>query len=230
MEGEKVLIVENSASSLEEKVYIELEEEILSGRLPGGTSLAEISLSKRLGVSRTPIRSALRRLAEDGLVSMTVNRGAIVVGISEDDLVDIYRIRVRLEGLASRIAAERISDGGLRTLRESVELSDFYISKNNTEKLRELDSAFHETIYKETGNRLLCKTLSELHRKIRLYRKLSLSVPGRLEMSQAEHKEILSAIEAGNGDLADELTSRHIEQALKNLMSAVENAKNKGEI
>lgn len=224
------LILDGGAMSLEEKVYLALEDEILSGKLPGGTSLTELSLSERLSVSRTPIRSALRRLAEDGLVSLNVNRGATVVGISEDDLIDIYRIRVRLEGLASKIAAERISEDGVRTLRESVELADFYINKNNTDKLRELDSTFHETIYKETGNRLLCKTLSELHRKIKLYRKLSLSVPGRLERSQAEHKEILAAIESRDGALADELTSKHIERALENLISAFENAKKRGEI
>ena len=209
--------------SLEEKVYRELEEEILSGKLTRGTSLGEIALSERLGVSRTPVRSAIHRLAEDGLVDTIINRGAVVVGITRDDLVDIYRIRVRLEGLASATAAERISAEGLKALRESVELSEFYINKKDTERLKELDSEFHETIYKESGNRLLCKTLSELHRKIKSYRKLSLSVPGRLERSVYEHKEILEAIEAGNAEMADKLTSLHIERALENMLRRFEN-------
>ena len=151
------------------------------------------------------------------------NRGAVVVGITRDDLVDIYRIRVRLEGLASATAAERISAQGLQALRESVELSEFYINKKDTERLKELDSQFHETIYKESGNRLLCKTLSELHRKIKSYRKLSLSVPGRLERSVYEHKEILEAIEAHNAEMADKLTSLHIERALENMLRKFEN-------
>ena len=209
--------------SLEEKVYRELEEEILSGKLTRGTSLGEIALSERLGVSRTPVRSAIHRLAEEGLVETITNRGAVVVGITRDDLVDIYRIRVRLEGLASATAAERISAQGLQALRESVELSEFYINKKDTERLKELDSQFHETIYKESGNRLLCKTLSELHRKIKSYRKLSLSVPGRLERSVYEHKEILEAIEAGNAEMADKLTSLHIERALENMLRKFEN-------
>ena len=114
--------VDNKFISLEEQVYAELEEEILSGELSPGTSLGEIALSERLGVSRTPIRSAIHRLAEEGIVETIANKGAVVIGITKQDLVDIYRIRVRLEGLASAIAAEKISEEGIRTLRESVEL------------------------------------------------------------------------------------------------------------
>ena len=214
--------VDERLLSLEDKVFIQLEEEILSEKLTRGTSLGEIALSERLGVSRTPIRSALHRLAEDGLVETITNRGAVVVGINRDDLRDIYRIRVRLEGLASATAAERISEDGLREITESVELAEFYINKKDTERLKELDSAFHETIYKESGNRLLCKTLSELHRKIKAYRKFSLSVPGRLERSVYEHKEILEAIAKGDAQEADRLTSLHIERALENMLKAFE--------
>ena len=220
------MITENKYTSLEEKVYTQLEDEILSGKLTRGAALTEISLSERLGASRTPIRGALHRLAEDGLVDIAVNRGAVVVGITEEDLVDIYRIRVRLEGLASAIAAERMSEETCRELRESVELAEFYINKKDTERLKQLDSEFHETIYRATGNRLLCKTLSELHRKIKSYRKLSLSVPGRLERSVGEHREILRAIEARDSAEADRLTSLHIEEALANMMLAFEERRN----
>ena len=218
--------------SLEEQVFAELEEEILTGKLERGASLGEIALSERLGVSRTPIRSAIRRLAEDGLVEIIANKGAVVVGVTKEDLIDIYRIRVRLEGLASSLAAEKIDEEGLRAVRESVELSEFYFKAfcgKDTDRLKELDSQFHETIYKATGNRLLCKTLSELHRKIKVYRELSLSVPGRLESSIVEHREILKAIEAGDSKEADRLTSLHIERALENLLAAFEAEENNGE-
>ena len=220
--------IDNKFISLEEQVYVELEEEILSGALARGTALGEIALSSRLGVSRTPIRSAIHRLAEEGLVETVANKGAIVVGITKEDLIDIYRIRVRLEGLASAIAAEKISDEGIRTLRESLELSEFYMNRidsGDTDRLKELDSTFHETIYKATDNRLLCKTLSELHRKVKIYRKRSLSVPGRLKCSILEHREILEAIEARNATEADRLTSLHIERALENLICAFETEK-----
>ncbi len=215
------MIVDSKLLSLENKVFIKLEDEILSGKLTRGTALTEISLSERLGVSRTPVRSALHRLAEEGLVEAVANKGCVVIGITNSDLVDIYKIRVRLEGLASAIAATRITDEGLNALRESVELAEFYISKNDTEKLKELDSEFHETIYRSTGNRLLCKTLSELHRKIKSYRKLSLTVPGRLERSVLEHREIYQAIAIRDAEKADMLTSLHIERALENVLSTL---------
>ena len=215
------MIVDGLSASLEEKVFQTLEEEILSGELEKGESLTEISLSKRLGVSRTPIRGALHRLKEDGLVEIAPNKGAVVLGVDKDDLIDIYKVRNRLEGLASASAAKSISEEDLKKLRESVELSEFYISRGDTEKVKELDTAFHQMIYKSSGNRQLESILTELHRKIKTYRKLSLSVSGRVEKSIEEHREILHAIENGDAPLADTLTSRHIERALENLVIAL---------
>ncbi len=220
------MIVDNMSASLEEKVFLTLEEEILSGALKKGDSLAEIALSKRLGVSRTPIRGALHRLKEDGLVEITPNRGAVVLGIDKNDLIDIYKVRNRLEGLASASAAKSISPDILEELRESVELSEFYINRGDTEKVKELDTAFHQMIYRASGNRQLESILTELHRKIKTYRKLSLSVSGRVERSVSEHREILEAIEKGDSQLADTLTSCHIERALANVIFALDNEEN----
>ena len=216
------MIVDKKTASLEEQVTATLEEEILTGKLAAGAALTEQSLSTRLGVSRTPIRAALHTLAEEGLINLVPNRGAVVIGVTRDDLIDIYNIRMRLEGLASATAARRISPEDLERLRESVELAEFYIQKNDTEHLKELDTAFHSIIYRASGNRMLCKTLSELHRNITSYRKLSLTVPGRLERSVGEHREILEAIEAGDAEMADRLTSAHIAAALENMLAATE--------
>ena len=217
------MIIDKKSASLEEQVTSTLEEEILTGKLASGTALTEQSLSARLGVSRTPIRAALHTLAEEGLISLVPNKGAVVVGVTRDDLVDIYKIRMRLEGLASATAAVRISEGDLARLRNSVELAEFYINKNDTEHLKELDTEFHSIIYRASGNRMLNKTLSELHRKITSYRKMSLAVPGRLERSVGEHREILGAIEARDAERADRLTSEHIAAALENMLITVEN-------
>ena len=213
------MIIDNKTASLEEQVTATLESEILTGTLASGTALTEQSLSKRLGVSRTPIRAALHTLAEEGLINLIPNRGAVVVGVTREDLIDIYKIRMRLEGLASALAAERISREDLATLRESVELAEFYISRNDTEHLKELDTQFHAIIYRASGNRMLNKTLSELHRNIISYRKMSLSVPGRLERSVGEHREILKAIEAGDAERADSLTCAHVAAALENMLT-----------
>ncbi len=213
------MIVDKNAKSLEESVFLTLEDEILSGKLKRGEMLTENALSHRLGVSRTPLRGALHRLSEEGLVEIHPNRGAVVVGIGREELIDIYKIRMRLEGLASAEAAKRITDEDIKRLRDAVELTDFYIAKLDSEHLKELDSEFHGIIYRASGNRLLCKTLSELHRNIHFYRKRSLAVVERLERSAAEHKEILAAIERGDAEAADKLTSAHIEAALENLLA-----------
>ena len=217
------MIVDEKSQSLEEMVYLRLEEEILSGELERGESLGEIALAKRLGVSRTPIRGALHRLSEEGLVEILPNRGASVLGINIDDLIDIYALRERVEGLASALAATRITEEELAKLTEAVELAEFYISKNDTEHIKELDTVFHSIIYKASGSRFLAATLSELHRKIKAYRKRSLSVPGRLKKSENEHREILEAIKRGDAEMADRLTSLHVKRALDNMITAINN-------
>lgn len=213
------MIVDKNTKSLEENVFLTLEDEILSGKLKRGDTLTETSLSARLGVSRTPLRGALHRLYEEGLIEVTPNRGAVVIGIGREELVDIYKMRIRLEGLASAEAAKRIADDDKLRLREIVELCDFYIARRDAERLKELDSEFHSIIYRASGNRMLNKTLSELHRNIHIYRKRSLAVEERLEKSSEEHKQILDAIERGDSEAADRLTSAHIEAALNNLLA-----------
>ena len=213
------MIVDKNAKSLEESVFFTLEDEILSGKLKRGDTLTETSLSARLGVSRTPLRGALHRLYEEGLIDMIPNRGAVVIGIGRQELIDIYKIRMRLEGLASYEAAGRITPEQLDKLNELVALGDFYIARRDAEKLKEIDTEFHNIIYNASGNRLLCKTLSDLHRNIQVYRKRSLAVEERLALSSSEHKQILAALQSGDAEAADRLTSSHIEAALQNLLA-----------
>ena len=121
------MIINEKNLSLEEYVYLKLEEEILGGVHKHGASLTEMSISARLGVSRTPVRSALHRLAEEGLVEISPNRGAMVVGVTVQDLVDTYRIRTRLEGLASAMAAEKATEEERQELIDAVELAEHYM-------------------------------------------------------------------------------------------------------
>lgn len=217
------MTINTNSISLEEKVYLLLEEEILTGKLRPGEQLREIALSVRLEASRTPIRSALHRLAEDGLVELSANRGATVVGITSDDIKDIYAVRMRLEGLAARLAAERMSDEDKARLTEIVELSEFYLKKGDDERRGELDSAFHNAIFSASGSRHLNKILSDLHKNIKAYRRLSLKNPERAEKSILEHREILEAILKKDADEAERLTSVHIEQALLNFEAKTKN-------
>ena len=107
-----------------------------------------------------------------------------------------------------------------------MELSEFYISRNDAENIKELDTKFHNIIYEASGNRMLARILGELHRNIKTYRKMSLCIPGRLEKSNDEHREILNAILAQDAEKADRLTSLHIERAMNNMLESIELEKN----
>ncbi len=216
-------MISKGTASLEARVYSELQEAILQGRFKSGEALTENAVSEQLGVSRTPVRGALSRLSEEGLVELVPNRGAVVVGITREDIVDIYRIRMRLEGLASAMAAENISREEKRALVESVELSEFYEQKHDTEHVKELDTAFHKTIFKASGSRTLERILTDLHRNTKAYRRISLAIPGRQEQSTGEHREILDAILRGDAAEADRLTSLHVEHALSNMLVVLGN-------
>lgn len=209
--------IDDGTLTLEESVYLRLSEEILSGELTRGHALTESHLCSKYNASRTPVRAAIHRLAEEGLVKCVPNRGAVVEGIDKTLLYDIYQIRMRLEGLSSALAADRMNEGELENLTNTVELSEFYAKKKDTENLRQLDSKFHEIIYRASGNRMLEKTLRELHRMIKSYRKKSLGVKERLFNSVKEHREILEAIKSRDSKLADELTSNHIKLAFENI-------------
>ena len=140
------MIIDNNPS-IEERIYASLEEEILTGKLARGEQLKESALAQKYEASRTPVRAALTRLADDGLIELLANKGATVVGITPDDIADIYAMRMRLEGLAARLAAERMSDGDKKELSEVIDLYEFYTSRGNCEKREELDSAFHRAIF-----------------------------------------------------------------------------------
>lgn len=214
-------VTTDNANSLSTRVFEELEEGILSGQIPSGENLIELKLSSEMGVSRTPVREAIRMLEQKGLVQIIPNKGAVVLGISEKDLQDIYTIRMYIEGLASRWAAEKITDEQMQELTEIVDLQEFYNIKQANGKINDLDSRFHEKIYEFSGSRTLQHTLSDLHHMIQQYRKLSFSALGRAEKAILEHRKILEAISRHDGDEAERLTIRHIANAKENLLHLI---------
>ena len=145
--------------TLESTVFDRMETEILDGTLPAGTALSEIRICERYGVSRTPVREAVLLLEREGLVSSSGMRGITVLGINDGDIDDIYQIRMRTEGLASRYMAERADCAGRRELAEAVALQEFYTDRGDAKKLRELDTEFHEIVYRSSGSRVIEATL-----------------------------------------------------------------------
>ncbi len=210
--------------SLSDKVFEALESEILKGELERGETLSENKVSARLGVSRTPVREALQRLEQEGLVKTEPGKGAVVLGISQGDLLDIYEIRIRIEGLAARYAARNITDEQAREMRDVVELQEFFAAKGDSRSLRDLDSKFHSMIYKFCTSRILTDTLNSLHHKIERFRRMSVEIGGRGSLSVEEHREIAEALAAHDEDKAETLLIEHIKNARDKLAEVVNGA------
>lgn len=206
------------SQSLRAKVFNQLQNDILNGKYEPGDSLTEIRLTEELGVSRTPIREALRQLELEGLVQSIPNKGAIVTGISAKDIDDIYTIRMLVEGLAARWAAEKITSRELEELKEAVDMEEFYTIKNDTQHLSKFDSRFHEIIFKACKSKPLMHTLSTFHHYVQRAREASFNSPGRAQKVLEEHKAILQAIMHHEPDRAEKLTTEHIRNASINLL------------
>lgn len=211
------MLLETDDRSLRIRVFNAIENAILNGEYKDGDSLNELRLSKELGISRTPVREALMQLELEGLVRSVPNKGAVVVGVTEKDIHDIYEIRIRIEGLAARLCAENITDEELHALEQIVDLQEFYLLKNDTEQIWKLDGDFHKIIYDASRSRPLRFTLSNFHNYIKKARDISVQTEGRAEKTVAEHRAILDAIKAHNSELAEQLTAKHISNAEVNL-------------
>jgi DNA-binding GntR family transcriptional regulator len=184
-----------------------------------GESLIETKLSEELGVSRTPIREAIRQLELEGLVQSIPNKGAIVKGISPQDIEDIYTIRMLIEGLAARWATEKITGVELGELKEAIGLEEFYTLKNDLGHLLQFDSRFHDIIFKACKSKPLMHTLSAFHHYVQKARNISLSSPGRARLVLEEHKAIFQAITEHDAERAERLTTEHIRNASLNLLA-----------
>ena len=166
MEDRQVSVGKRDRYSLRGRVYESIREDILSGRYPQNMELKATAIGAELGVSRTPVREALRQLELEGLVNIIPNRGAFVNRITAKDVQDIYIIRSMLEGQCVRWATEYITEGQLEDLEETLCLSEYHTKKGNYEKLYELDSLFHEQLYRETGaqgNHRFQRALGKIH-------------------------------------------------------------------
>jgi len=210
---------ENNLSSLRRRVFAQIEDDILNGKYLPGESLTETRLSDELGVSRTPVREAIRQLELEGLVQSIPNKGAIVKGVSVQDIDDIYTIRMMIEGLAARWAAEKITFEELEQLREAIELEEFYTNKNDVQHLLQFDSTFHKIIFRASKSKPLMHMLTTFHHYVQKARNVSLEAPGRARKVLEEHQAILQAIIDKDSDKAEKLTTEHIRNARINMQT-----------
>ena len=175
------------STSLADQVFDKLENDIIHGVYPRGEILTELKLVEILGVSRTPIREALRRLESERLIE-DCGKGSRVLGITEDDLLDIMNIRQNVEGLAAYYATINITDEGRAELTHIVDLQDHYYQKGDMEHMRQVDDAFHDMICQLSGRAVIMDTLIPLHRKTRRFRRIAMDDKARVAVTRQEHK------------------------------------------
>lgn len=204
--------------SLRGRVFHKIRDDILSGKYKENTELKEVAIGRELGVSRTPVREALRQLELEGLVQIIPNRGAFVTGIQAKDVHDIYMIRARLEGLCAQWACEHITKEQMDAMEENVYLAEFHEQKGNMEQMAELDNQFHSILYESGNSKMLEHLLIDYHQYVMRIRQKTLSTPERAAESNREHRGIMEAIRARDAVLAERLASEHMYNAYENMV------------
>lgn len=207
--------------SLADQIFERLETDILTGVYPRGSILTELSLSEDLGVSRTPIREAVRRLEQEHLVEPS-SKGVLVLSITYEDAMIIYDIRIHTECLAARACAKNITDEQIREMKELLDLQEFYYHKGDSEKVKDIDNQFHHMIYQYAGSPVYEDTLAPLHKKTQKFRKAIVSSNGKAGVSYAEHYKIYEAIAARDPEAAGKAMHEHVENARDRLAEMAE--------
>ena len=192
------------------KIRDSLEQRIVEGELGNGKRLDETELSAFYGVSRTPVREALQRLAESGLAEHLPRRGTFVRSPSLSQLVEMFEVMAELECMAIRLAARRATSNDIDALEKDNETCRAAVAANDTKKYYEINARLHGRIYQMSGNSFLANEARRLHDRLRPFRRLQLRVRGRMEESMAEHDIILAALRDGDADRAMETMKKHI--------------------
>ena len=192
------------------KIRDSLEQRIVEGELSDGKRLDETELSGFYGVSRTPVREALQRLAESGLAEHLPRRGTFVRSPSLSQLVEMFEVMAELECMAIRLAARRATSNDIDALEKDNETCRAAVAANDTKKYYEVNAHLHDRIYQMSGNSFLANEARRLHDRLRPFRRLQLRVRGRMEESMAEHDIILAALRDGDADRAMETMKKHI--------------------
>lgn len=225
MERRLVPITLDNYKPLREIVFETLREAIINATLRPGERLMEIQMAEEMGVSRTPVREAIRKLELEGFVVMVPRKGAYVAGISMKDIADVFEIRAAMEALAAGLAAERITEEELEDLERILVTIGECVKNNDLEKLIEVDTEFHDILFKASRNQRLVQIVSNLREQIQRFRTASLSTPGRMKYALEEHKKIVEAVSERNVELAQSLAREHIENAENSMLEVLDDHK-----
>ncbi|NLJ99809.1 MAG: GntR family transcriptional regulator [Clostridia bacterium] len=206
---------------LRDVVFETLREAIIDGKLKPGERLMEVQLAEDMGVSRTPIREAIRKLELEGFVIMVPRKGAYVSEISKKDIADVFEIRAALESLAAGLAAERITEEELEELQQFLLKVTVNAELGDLEKVVDSDTEFHDLIYQASRNSYLVQIIYNLRERIQRFRSTSLSYPGRIKQTLDEHGKLMEAISGRDIIQARLLAQKHIENAEVSMLEAL---------
>ncbi len=201
----------NEYLPLRDVVFNTLRQAILRGELAPGERLMEIQLADRLGVSRTPIREAIRKLELEGLVLMIPRKGAEVARISAKSLRDVLEVRRSLEELASELACQRMTEEQIQELEEAKKAFDAAVEKGDIMELAETDEKFHDVIFNGTGNARLVQILNNLREQMYRYRLEYIKEEDKRQIIMIEHEKILRAIRTRHVAEAKDAMREHID-------------------
>ncbi len=192
------------------KIRDALEQRIIEGEFGIGKRLDEAELAAHYGVSRTPIREALQRLAESGLAEHLPRRGTFVRSPSLSEIIEMFEVMAELECMSVRLATRRATKTDINTLKTSNEACRAALKAGDTKQYYELNARLHRRIYKMSGNNFLANEAQRLHDRLRPFRRLQLGVLGRVYESMNEHDIIFAAIRDGDVESAVDTMKKHI--------------------
>ena len=199
-----------SAPGTADRIASDLEAAILEREFANGTRLDESELSARFGVSRTPVREALGRLALTGLVEQMPRRGTFVRQPGPAELLEMFEVMAELEAACGRLAARRVTPNGLQAIRAADTACGTAAEQGEPDTYYRENEVFHRAIYDASGNAFLAAEAGRLHRRLTAFRRMQLHGRGRLAESRTEHAGILAAIEVGDGERAATLLRAHV--------------------
>ena len=209
-------------SSLRASIELDLEHMILTGELLPGQRLNELQLSAKFGISRGPLREAMRGLNAKGLVETIRNRGVFVRAVLAAEALEIYDVRAAIFGLAGRILADRVDDAMLNRMHEFLDEMDLVARQQSFDEYYRLNLAFHDFLIQSTGNKTLVSDYKALVKKLHLCRARSLVQAGGLAVSNREHRDMIDAVSTGDKERAQSAFFRHVERSKQRFATTID--------
>lgn len=217
---------DKSTARRADSILQELEQMIVTGEFGDGERLDEIKLSERFNVSRTPLREAFQKLSVSGLLVQLPRRGAFVRYPQFVELIEMFEVMAELEQMCGRLAARRISEKMIASIKKSAELCEEALRQKDSDGYYYHNEQFHHLIYKASGNSFLEAEATRLHRRLKPFRRMQLQVRGRMDQSMEQHRQVVAALENGDSQRAASVLQAHVSiqgEKFHDLMSSYAN-------